>query len=262
MDFCTHYPLCAYARVSAHRVLFTRLRCGQWSCEYCALKNRDIWRAHLLDTLPRISDHWWFITLTAHEHLRSATASLKNIRENLDKLFKRLRRIFKHVHYVRVYEKHPTSEARHAHLVACGLSPFIARDVSRTKAITFTPLLERQAHRGTWSIRTWFKKTARECGMGYQVDCQKIDNPGASIGYVTKYLTKSFQDLHEKGLRHVQTSREIGNPKTEVVYSWKVVSFVTARDFLPGDVVCDCQTGEVIDSAYFEEHDFYPIEMM
>lgn len=262
MDFCTHYPLCAFARVASHRVLFTRLRCGQWSCDYCAAKNRDIWRAHLLDTLPRISDHWWFITLTAHEHLRSAAASLANIRDNLDKLFKRLRRIFKHVQYVRVYERHPTSQARHAHVVMCGLSPFVAREVVRSGADTFVPLLARTSHRATWALKTWFKRTAREIGMGYQVDCQKIDNAGNSIGYVTKYLTKSFQDLHEKGLRHVQTTREIGAPKQEAVLQWKVVSFVTARDFLPGDIVSDLQTGEVLDSEYFAEHDYYPIENM
>lgn len=262
MDFCTHYPLCAFARVASHRVLFTRLRCGQWSCDYCAQKNMEIWRAHLLNTLPTVSDHWYFVTLTAHEHLRSATASLKNIRENLDKLFKRLRRIFKHVHYVRVYEKHPTSAARHSHLLACGLSPFLVREVSRTGSVSFTPLLNRQSHKGTWALRTWFKKTARELGMGYQVECKKIDKAGASIGYVTKYLTKSFQDLHEKGLRHVQTSREIGSPKPETVYSWKVVSFVTARDFQPGDTVVDLQTGECIDADYFETNDYYPIENM
>jgi len=262
MDFCTHYPLCAYTRVSAHRLLFTRLRCGQWSCEYCAQKNRDIWRAHLLDTLPGISDHWWFITLTAHEHLRSAAASLKNIRENLDKLFKRLRRIFKHVNYVRVYEKHPASDARHAHLVASGLSPFVLRETTRTGAISYVPLLSRQSFKGTWAIKTWFKKTARAIGMGYQVDCQKIDNPHDGIRYVTKYLTKSFQDLHEKGLRHVQTSREIGSPSPEAAYSWKVVSFVSARDFTAGDTILDLQTGELLDTEYFEEHDYYPIENM
>jgi len=262
MDFCTHYPLCAYTRVSAHRVLFTRLRCGQWSCEYCAQKNRDIWRAHLTDTLPRISDHWWFITLTAHEHLRSATASLKNIRDNLDKLFKRLRRIFKHVHYVRVYEKHPTSEARHAHLVMCGMSPYLLRLAARSGMDEFVPLLERTSHRGTWTLKTWFKKTARALGLGYQVDCQRVKNALQTTGYVVKYLTKSFQDLHEKGLRHVQTSREIGAPKPETVYTWKVVSFVTARDFTAGDMVLDLQTGEALDSAYFEEHDYYPIENM
>jgi hypothetical protein len=212
--------------------------------------------------LPELSDFWYFITLTAHEHRRSAALSLANIRDNLDKLFKRLRRIFKHVEYVRVYEKHPTSAARHAHMLASGLSPFLLKETARTGNIQFVPLLSRQSHKGTWTIKTWFKKTARDLGMGYQVDCQPIAHAAESIGYVTKYLTKWFQDLHEKGLRHVQTSRGIGAPQPESVYSWKVVSFVTARDFQPGDVVVDLQTGEALDGAYFEENDYYPIENM
>ena len=148
MDFCKRYPLCAYAVVSSSRVLFTRLRCGSWSCEYCAGKNRDIWQAHLLTTLPEMSDHWYFVTLTAHEHRRSAAMSLSNIRQNISLLLKRLKRIFKHVEYVRVYEKHPTSEARHAHLVMSGLSPYLEKHVSHTGSVQFIPVLERQRQKG------------------------------------------------------------------------------------------------------------------
>jgi len=260
MDFCKRYPLCAYAVVSSSRVLFTRLRCGSWSCEYCAGKNRDIWQAHLLTTLPEMSDHWYFVTLTAHEHLRSAAMSLANIRQNIERLLKRLRRIFNHVEYVRVYEKHPTSEARHAHLVVCGLSPFVERLVARSGSETFVPVLERTKHRGTWSINTWFKKAARACGMGYQVKCEKVENPTKSVGYAVKYLTKSCQDLHEKGLRHVQTSRGIGAPKVESRYKWQVCSYVTARDFAPNTSVIDLQTGEEIPPDFWNVWDYYPLE--
>jgi len=261
MDFCKQYPLCAYAVVSSSRVLFTRLRCGSWSCEYCAGKNRDIWQAHLLTTLPEMSDHWYFVTLTAHEHRRSAAMSLSNIRQNISLLLKRLKRIFKHVEYVRVYEKHPTSEARHAHLVMSGLSPYLEKHVSHTGSVQFIPVLERQRQKGTWTIQTWFKRTAREVGMGYQVVVEKMADAGQSIRYVTKYLTKSFQDLHEKGLRHVQTSRGIGSPKPESEYKWHVCSYVTAKDFQPGSSVIDLQTGEEIPPDYWTDFDAYPVEM-
>lgn len=262
MQFCKHYPLCAYAVVSRDTALFTRLRCGSWQCEYCAEKNRDIWRAHLADRLPEVSDNWWFITLTAHEHRRTESLSLANIRNNLDRLFKRLRRIFKHVDYVRVYEKHPSSEARHAHLVVCGLSPFVSRRVAHSGSETFSPVETRIHRAGTWTIKTWFKKTARAIGMGYQVSCEPIKNARSTVAYVTKYLTKSFQDLHEKGLRHVQTSRKIGAPKPEGNYAWKVCSYITVRNFQGGTQVIDLQTGTVVDEAYFEEYDYYPPEMM
>lgn len=260
MDFCKRYPLCAFAAVSSSRVLFTRLRCGSWSCEYCAGKNRDIWQAHLLTTLPEINDHWYFVTLTAHEHRRSAAMSLANIRQNISLLLKRLKRIYFNVEYVRVYEKHPTSEARHAHLVICGLSPYLEKTISHTGSVQFIPILERQKQKGTWSIQTWFKKTARSCGMGYQVVVERLAYAQQSIRYVTKYLTKSFQDLHEKGLRHVQTSRGIGSPKAEADYQWQVCSYVTAKDFKPGTTVIDLQTGEAIPPDYFQEFDVYPPE--
>jgi hypothetical protein len=260
MDFCKRYPLCAYAVVSSSRVLFTRLRCGSWSCEYCAGKNRDIWQAHLLTTLPEMNDHWYLITLTAHEHRRSADMSLANIRQNIDRLLKRLRRIYKHVEYVRIYEKHPTSEARHAHLVASGLSPFVAVERAHTGNRTFVPLLERSGHRGTWTINTWFKRAARECGMGYQVKCEAVSNATKSVGYAVKYLTKSAQDLHEKGLRHVQTSRGIGSPQPESEYKWHVCSYVTAKDFHAGTSVIDLQTGEEIPPDYWADFDAYPPE--
>jgi len=260
MNFCPRYPLCAVASVRPGLSLFTRLRCGQWSCEYCATKNQSIWRAHLSDILPQLSDHWWLVTLTAHSRMRSAQASLSNIRLNIGRLLKRLKRIFNHVRYVRVYEKHPSSVARHIHLIMAGLSPYLAKETSRTGSITFIPLLDRKAHRGTWTIKTWFKKSAQECGMGYQCDVQPIGAAGQGVNYVCKYLTKSQQDLHEKGLRHVQTSRDIGAPKPESDLKWRVLSFITARDFSAGTTVIDLQTGEAIPPDYWGEFDVYPVE--
>jgi len=34
-------------------LLVARLRCGMWDCEYCARKNRAIWRAHIIDREPQ-----------------------------------------------------------------------------------------------------------------------------------------------------------------------------------------------------------------
>lgn len=261
MNFCEHYPLCAVAYVSPQRALFTRLRCGSWSCDYCAKKNAEIWRAHLIDKLPEISENWWFVTLTAHEHKRSAALSLKNIRDNLDRLFKRMRRIWKDIQYVRVYEKHTVSDARHAHLVMSGLSPFVAKRISRNKTRAFVPLMARTHVSGTWTVKTWVKKTCRELGMGYMAHVVPVNHSGNAIAYVTKYLTKTFQDLHEKGLRHVQTSRGIGSPQASGELEWQVCSFVSARQFSAGCILIDLQTGQAVDSAYFEEFDYYPPEM-
>lgn len=263
MEFCPRFVNCAYTHVSRTEALFTRLRCKQWSCDYCAKKNQSIWAAFLIDRLPEVDDTWWLVTLTAHSQLRTAELSLKNIRDNIDRLMKRVKRVFGEVQYVRVYEKHPTSEARHAHLVLSGLSPYVVNGCSAKLRPMALAVMERSGTRGTWSVKTWFKKNAQECNLGYMVDVsQAISHTGKVVSYVVKYLTKSQQDLSEKGLRHVQTSRKIGSPKSASDHSWKVVSFVTARDFTNTQVVTDLQTGLPIPDGYFEEMDVYPPEMI
>jgi len=263
MDFCQYYSLCAYTHVDKASALFTRLRCKQWSCEFCAKKNQSIWAAFLIDKLPEVADDWRLITLTAHEHLRSAAMSLKNIRENIDRLLKRIRRVFGEIEYVRVYEKHPTSEARHAHLIMSGLSPWVAIGASAKHQPMAVAYQNERQRFSTWSLKTWFKKVARECGMGYMVDVSEaVSHTGGVVSYVVKYLTKSQQDLGEKGLRHVQTSRGIGSPKPSSDHTWKVVSFVTPRDFTAGQTVVDLQTGEAIPPDYWNDCDVYPVENM
>jgi len=96
--------------------------------------------------------------------------------------------------------------------------------------------------------------------MGYMADVQAIDNSGRAVGYVTKYLTKSFQGLHEKWLRHVQTTRKIGSPKVESQHEWQVLPFITRSDVRREEVVVDMQTGEVIPYGWFVEFEVYPLK--
>jgi len=263
MEFCPRFVNCAYTHVSRTEALFTRLRCKQWSCEYCAKKNQSIWAAFLLDRLPEVAETWWLVTLTAHSKLRTAELSLKNIRDNIDRLMKRVKRVFGKVEYVRVYEKHPTSEARHAHFIISCLAPYVVVGCSEKLRPMALAVTERHGSRGTWSVKTWFKKTAQECGLGYMVDVSEaISNTGKVVSYIVKYLTKSQKDLTEKGLRHVQTSRGIGSWSLESEYAWKVVSFVTARDFKRGMEVIDLQTAMPISDDYWNEQDVYPPEMI
>jgi len=58
----------------------------------------------------------------------------------------------------------------------------------------------------------------------------------------------------------VQTSRDIGAPKPESDLKWRVLSFITARDFAAGVTVIDLQTGEAIPPDYWGEFDVYPVE--
>lgn len=260
MDFCSRYTRVAWARTGFnHDVLFTRLRCKQWDCDYCARKNQQIWRAFLLDRLKQVSDNWWFVTLTAHSRMRSEESSYKNLQHGIDVIMKRVRRVFGKVEYVRVFEKHPTSDALHTHLLVSNLTPFIVPGCNKNLQPTFCAVTVRQSRQGAWAIRTWLKKTAQECQIGYQAEVSQIPNAFA-VQYVTKYLSKANQQITIKGIRHVQTSRGIGSPQAEGNLSWSVAAFATARDFNPGDTLFDLQRQLVVGSDYWGENDAYPPE--
>lgn len=262
MEFCTNYPLVAWTHVDRHTALFTRLRCGQWSCEFCAKKNASIWRAFLLSKLSLLSDTWYLMTLTAHSRMRTQGQSLKNLRDNIERIMKRIRRVFGEVEYVRVFEKHPTSDAVHAHFIISGITDYVVAGASAKHQPMYIGVFSRCSHRCIWSVRTWLKKTAQECQIGYIADIRRIHGDTSfATWYVTKYLTKAQQDLKIKGLRHVQTSRGIGSPKHEGEYKWRVGSFVTTKDFENGQTVIDLQTGEAIDGDYWSDFDVYPPEM-
>lgn len=257
--FCKKYMKVAW-NVTGHRTaVFTRLRCKQWSCEFCATRNAWLWREHLKQRLPEISGEWWLITFTANENTRTRAQSMANIRDHLDRLFKRVRRVFGAIEYVRVYERHPTSEAVHAHLIMSGIAPYVALGYSAKLKPMAIGVLNRNARNGIWSVKTWFKINARECKMGYMVDVQLIDGePERAIWYVTKYLTKSLQDLHEKGLRHVQTTKGIGSPELEKQSGWETGAYITTYTFEAGTKVIDLNTGFVIDNDFWEIKGFYP----
>jgi len=259
--FCKKYIKVAYSVTGPREAVFSRLRCKQWTCDYCSAKNASIWRAHLLQKLPLISDTWWLVTFTAHAHRRSAAASLANIRDNLEAMLKRIKRTFGKIEYVRVYEKHPSSLAIHAHLIITGLTPYVSVRRTVKGRLSCTGIVERKGRNGTWAVKTWFKKNAQDLTMGYMVDVQKIDGePGRAIWYVTKYLTKDQQALHIAHLRHVQVSQGIGGPKNENDDLWQVASYITSRTFSPGTKVLDLNTGRTIDNNYWEVHDMYPYD--
>lgn len=260
--YCPNFSRIAYAHIGVKQAIAVRLRCGRWSCEYCSKKNASIWRAHLVSKLPDISQVWWLVTLTASKWHREAASSLMDIRKGVEALIKRAKRVFgTEMDYVRVYEKHPTSRAIHAHFIVSGFTPFVAIGSSVKHRPMAIGVLNRMGRNGVWSVKTWLKKQAQELRMGYMADIQEIvGDPIKAIGYVAKYLTKSAQDLGIKGLRHVQTTRKIGSPKTESNPEWKTAPYITPYTFEAGCKVIDLNTGEIIDNQYWEVHGFWPYD--
>lgn len=254
---CPNFSLIIWRNIDAGHAVMSRLRCKKWSCEFCAEQNKQMWRSHLKKRIGKIGGAWYFVTLTAHENLRSAEMSLKNIRDNIDRLMKRLRRIYKELDYVRVYERHQTG-AYHAHIVFHGLSARVTRTVMPNGAVTFQDNYA-AGNRHSWSIRTWFKKTCRAMGMGYMVDCQRIDDIRRVVNYICKYLTKAQQDITEKNLRHVQTSRRIGSPVERKNTVWNVGAHVWGGDLGMRELY-DANLKITIKPSYWHENIVYPPE--
>lgn len=258
---CKLYKKVAFSHTGPKEAIFTRLRCKQWSCDYCAQKNASIWRAFLKEKLPTISKEWYLVTFTAHRNTRSKQSSLRNIRGNIDAFFKRVKRVFGTISYVRTFERHPSSQAIHAHFIISGLSPYVAVGCSaklRPMAIAVTTRSQRN---GVWSVKTWFKINAQDVGMGMICDVRLIEgDPLYAVLYVCKYLTKSQQELDVKGLRHVQTTRDIGAPKGDKNLEWQTAPYIMANMFAPNAKIVDLNTGEIIDNRHWEKHTFYPHE--
>lgn len=259
MDFCKRFSRIAITRPTRGKVLLTRLRCGEWSCDYCARQNQKIWRGFLHEKLPLVSAEWQMVTLTASSKTRTAIDSYKNLQSGIDTLIKRIRRVHGSIEYVRTYEKHPSSEALHAHFIMSGLSPFVVPGCWKNLQPGYLAVLVRSWRVGVWTLQTYLKKQAQECKMGYMAHVLPLPSDKA-VNYVTKYLTKDLQGIDIKGLRHVQTTRGIGSPKSESEYQWTVSDYVTARDFEAGETVIDLQTGAALDAEYWTDFDRYPIE--
>ncbi len=258
--YCPYFSRVAYAITGTKTAVCCRLRCKRWSCEYCSKKNAAIWRAHLKDRLPKVSDEWWILTLTAPPWARSAAASLDSIRTAVEALIKRCKRVFgKDMQYVRVYEKHPTSEAIHSHFIISGLTPYVVTGCSEKLQPMAIGVLTRVGRNGVWSVKTWFKKVCQELHMGRQVDVQLIVGPVETAAfYVAKYLSKALQDIKIKGLRHIQTTRKIGKPEEKDSHGWQTAPYLTAYAFEAGTRVTDLQTGEIIDNNYWELKRVWP----
>lgn len=264
MAVCKNYLKVAYTVTAPREALLTRLRCKKWTCEYCAEKNARTWQYWLIKRLPEVSNDWWFVTLTASAKTRTELSSLLNLRTNIDRLIKRVRRVFGlPIEYVRVFEVHPTSEAVHVHFVMHGLTPYVVNGFSVKHQAVSIGVMTRKGRVGTWSVKTWFKKTCDELKMGYIADVQHIEGDQSKVAfYVTKYLTKAQGKIDIPYLRHVQVTKGVGSPEFEKNYTWIPVSYITADTVGHKTRVTDIDNGFVIDGDNFWEHKgFYPDDL-
>lgn len=253
--FCPNFNLIVWRHNRLNQTEMTRLRCKSWQCDYCAALNREMWRSHLKKRISRLGGRWWFITTTSHEGNRSKSGSLQNLRRGLDLLFKRIRKVFGKVEYVRVYEAHQTG-AFHAHIIMGGLSSRVAYRRTRSGKRAFEPV--EQKGKQVWSLRTWLKKMARTCRMGYMVDVQELSGVQKTVNYICKYVTKEAQNFHVKHLRRIQTSQGIGaaNERSKGG-QWHIAGYVYGADCQGRDLI-DLNYKMTIHPSYWHTNYTYP----
>lgn len=263
MAVCKRYIKVAYTMTGPKTALMTRLRCKQWSCDYCADKNARTWQYWLIKRLPEVSQDWYFVTLTAHPDTKSEFSSLDNIRRHIDTLIKRVKRVWgDDIEYVRVFEPHPSSGRVHAHFIMSGLTPYVVNGCSIKLRPMSIGVVTRKGRVGTWSAQTWFKKICQELKMGYMANVKRLEGRAELTAfYITKYATKDQGAITVPYLRHVQVTKGIGSPQFDQNHDWTPVSYITARTFdEPNTVMTDLDTGRVIDNNFWEHTGFYPNE--
>lgn len=255
-QFCPNFSWIVWRHNRLGETEMTRLRCKSWQCEYCAQKNREMWRSHLKKSIGKLGGDWWFITITAHEWNRVKAATLGCLRTGLALLFKRMRRVWKEFDYVRVYELHEKS-AFHAHLIISGLSPRVAHRRARSGERTFSPAFDKG--KSVWSLKTWFKKTARSCKMGYMVDVQKLNSVAKTVNYICKYITKQAQAFDEPYLRRIETGGRIKAANSrKPAQGWVCDAYVWSSACAGGRVLVDLNLKLRINPTFWRENYTYP----
>lgn len=198
--YCENFKALAVQKTEIdHTREIIRLRCKQWTCPYCASKNREIWRAKLIHHISVRKGDWCWFTLTAHGKKRGAEKSLANLRGAWDTVMKRMKRKYGDFEYARIYEKHADG-SYHIHAIASFNFDDLRYRISR-KDKTRT------------SISSWLQKTAWELGIGMYTHADNIVQNELHSGYVASYITKYIVKLDtstksELGrIRHIQTSQ-------------------------------------------------------
>lgn len=214
-----------------------RMRCRQWDCEYCATKNADMWRAHLLHTICELMEdkRWVFVTLTVPPwaHKQHPFKSLELLKKAWGSMYDRLR--YKNggrLSYVLVYECH-ASGVFHVHCLCDMGDVYDAYNVSINYKASYDERIEAEkAH----PFGIWLKEKATDVSLGWVCHATRIregdtgkDNARLAVGYVTKYFSKGIGEvLLPKRWRRLATSRDIGSPrsKSQKKYTWALKSAI------------------------------------
>lgn len=241
-------------------MLVARLRCGMWDCEYCAVKNRAIWRAHIIDAVNRLQGCWLFLTITAHRNAHKARKTITNLKSAWKRLYDRLRYKFKgqKIEYVWLYERHRGTDSLARERWTYHVHAIVRADVAGENR--WNPKKEYWYHP---EMHDWLKDNSAAVGAGFMCHCAKINdgNGGLVAAYITKYMTKDAQNLGNfpKRQRRIQTSRGFGSPKPKKTgLHWEFRAHLLRGDVARHVKTTDVTTGERVTLEHFKNSEIYP----
>lgn len=255
-DYCENFKALAMQSQPIDRKrVFVRLRCKMWTCEFCAAKNRQIWRATLIHHINLKKGAWCWFTLTAHRYARGELKSLDNLRGAWDKLMKRMKRKFGKFDYARVYERHADG-SYHIHAIA---------------SFNFDDIKTRRSKKDgkETSYSSWLQKTAWGLGLGMYTHAANVEaifqNHGGFVAsYVTKYIVKiSVDDWQQlKRVRHIQVSQGWTRKKADIPPSdWQFkfgVYYPDVVEAMGSYALVDSGNGHMVTVDDFEDTYIYP----
>jgi len=247
----------------------TRARCKLWTCQYCARKNAQQWRAGIAESVGRIgASAWTFFTFTLdseyHDKRLSPQArydaSMNFIKRSWDPLMKRLKREYGKFEYIRVLEQHK-SGALHIHMLAsCEIPDIVAKTRYNKKT---------RENVTTYQSPTISKMLA-ELGYGRVYDARPLKEDFASdfetpmpiakiVSYVTKYMTKhdsAFQSavrgrkiVASRGIKKIN----LGDEES----AWELKRAIFIDD--PNPYPMDLSIRRNVTPADYEGGTFYPL---
>lgn len=219
-DYCKNYSVALYATDSEQdRLLFSRARCGMWSCEYCASVNRKQWFKRMAEGLKAIGDvdGWAFWTLTHDLDNAPYIEQRRTLSNAWNKLIGHIKYRSDHeIYYIRAIEIGARATRRmHMHV----LINFVPDDIVRIDRVDGT-----HYHKSEF----WFSR-AEKTGFGRIADITDVSGtytykePEIALGsdlettravltasYIAKYMTKTDADTESRfppRTRRFNTSR-------------------------------------------------------
>lgn len=172
------------------------VRCGLWSCPYCARKNSIKWAIRVKKHMEKHPEQAYFWTLTLPKWYKSPEKAYKDLRRLWDTFRKALQRQYKDQQwaYVAFVEAHPKrSKIPHFHIIS--MLPIPEKYKWRKN--------EKTGKR--WRYKMRLKDFAYRAGFGFIAYDKPVTTARAGW-YVAKYASKTDEKM-PKGFRRVRAAR-------------------------------------------------------